>query len=292
MGNNEYVNDYLNYLLIDKKYSNNTIITYKNHLKKILKYCNEQNVKLINMTKDNIVLYISQLNVSVDSKTVSNIISTLKGFYKYLMIEKIITNSPLEFIELPKNKKTLPSVLSKGETESLLNIELNNKLDYRNKAMLELMYGSGLRISELIDLKIGDIDTHMSIVRMIGKGNKERIVPIGEYAKNYLIIYINHYRIKFSNYLNSDYLFLNNRGSRMTRQNFFQIVKNIARNNNLKVHPHTLRHSYATHMLDYGADLRVIQELLGHSSISTTQIYTHVSKNKLQENYKNYHPHA
>jgi len=160
--------------------------------------------------------------------------------------------------------------------------------------MLELLYSSGLRVSELVSLTVNDINLDMSLVRIMGKGNKERIIPIGDYANNALKIYINDYRESMLKGKMNDYLFLNNHGSKMTRQGFFKIIKKLAKEKGIKTDfsPHTLRHSFATHLLNYGADLRSIQEMLGHSSISTTQIYTHVSTEKLKEDYNKYHPHS
>ena len=160
--------------------------------------------------------------------------------------------------------------------------------------MLELMYSSGLRVSELINVKIHDIDTSNCIIRIMGKGSKERIVPLGDYAIRYIELYLKEYREKLIKKELNDYLFLNNHGTKMTRQGFFKILKALAKEKNIKTEfsPHTLRHSFATHLLNGGADLRSIQEMLGHSDISTTQIYTHVSKEKLKENYNNFHPHA
>ena len=191
-------------------------------------------------------------------------------------------------------KKSLPKTLSIEEIDKLLDIKLNDHFSYRNKAMLELMYSSGLRVSELVNVKIHDIDDSNCIIRIMGKGKKERIVPLGDYAIKYIDIYLKEHRNKLIKRELNEYLFLNNHGKKMTRQGFFKILKQLAQQKNIKTDfsPHTLRHSFATHLLNGGADLRSIQEMLGHESISTTQIYTHVSKEQLKENYNNYHPHA
>ena len=174
----------------------------------------------------------------------------------------------------------------------LLNIELKDEFSYRNKAMLELMYATGLRVSELINLTINNIDLEENIVRCIGKGNKERIVPIGQTAIKYLKIYIDNYRDKLKKRTLCDKLFLNNHGKQMTRQGFFKIIKKIAEEKNIKkpISPHVLRHSFATHLLNNGADLRSIQTMLGHTNLSTTQIYTNINNETLKENYELYHP--
>lgn len=289
----DLINKFTEYLIIDKKYSENTIKAYNNDLKKFKNFFKNKDINKIN--ENNIREYLKYLNKeNDDTRTISHNISTLRSFYKFLLIEKILKNNPMEYIELPKTKKTLPKTLSIEEIDKLLDINLTDSFSYRNKAMLELMYSSGLRVSELINVKIHDIDTSNCIIRIMGKGSKERIVPLGDYAIRYIELYLKEHREKLIKRELNDYLFLNNHGKKMTRQGFFKILKGIAREKNIKTEfsPHTLRHSFATHLLNGGADLRSIQEMLGHSDISTTQIYTHVSKEKLKENYNNFHPHA
>jgi len=287
------INHFVEYLLIDKKYSENTIKSYQNDLKKYQNFFKNKNIEMIN--EENIKEYLKYLKTeNNEAKTISHNISTLRSFYKFLLIEKKINKNPMEWIEIPKIKKSLPKTLSFEEINKLLDIKLNDKYSYRNKAMLELMYATGLRVSELVNVKIHDIDSESCIIRVMGKGSKERIVPLGDYAIKYIDIYLKEYRNKLIKKEYNDYLFLNNHGKKMTRQGFFKIIKNLAKQQKIKVEfsPHTLRHSFATHLLDGGADLRSIQEMLGHSDISTTQIYTHVSKELLKENYNNFHPHA
>ena len=235
--------------------------------------------------------YLSYLNINKDSRTIARNITSLNNFFKYLMIEKIIEVNPCEFIDRPKLSKKLPNVLSVEEVDKLLDIKLNTRFDYRNKAMLELLYSSGLRISELVNLTTRDIDFTNSIVRCFGKGNKERIVPISEYSLYYIKLYYDMRDTFFKGKIN-DYLFLNNHGKKLTRQGFNKILNKILEEKNIKkeVTPHTLRHSFATHMLNGGADLRSIQILLGHSDISTTKIYTHISREKIKNDYEMYHP--
>lgn len=285
-----YIDEFIDYLIIDKKYSENTIKSYRNDLKKF-----SENFSSIALSSDDIKGYLKILkDNNDDAKTISHNISTLRSFYKFLMIEKKVDSNPMEYIELPKIRKSLPKVLSIDEIDKLLDIKLDDAFSYRNKAMLELMYSSGLRVSELVNVRLHDIDVSNCIIRIMGKGSKERIVPLGDYAINYISIYLNEYREKLVKNEMNDYLFLNNHGKKMTRQGFFKIIKALALEQNIKTDfsPHTLRHSFATHLLNGGADLRSIQEMLGHSDISTTQIYTHVSKEELKENYNNYHPHA
>jgi integrase/recombinase XerD len=289
------INEFLNYLLIDKKYSSNTIESYEKDLDRFYFFCSNKNITINAIRKETIDDYLKSLRTEkLNDKSVSRHISCLRSFYKYMIMEKDITYNPMEFIEMPKIRKSLPKILSKEEIESLLDINLKDNFSFRNKAMLELMYASGLRVTELINLKVQDIDIKMALVRTMGKGNKERIIPIGDYALSALSEYLTYYRESLLKKEYNDYIFLNNHGKKMTRQGFFKIVKKMAREKNIKTDfsPHTLRHSFATHLLDYGADLRSIQELLGHSNISTTQIYTHVSTEKLKENYKNFHPHG
>ncbi len=286
-------NDYLRYLLIDKNYSKNTIDSYNIDLEKFTQYFKNNDIKKI--TSDNLKEYIKYLNnQNLNEKSISRNISCLKSFYKYLVIEKIVKTNVADVLYMPKIQKSLPNILSPNEVDELLNINLKDSFSYRNKAMLELMYSSGLRVSELVDLKLQNIDFSEDIVRIFGKGSKERIVPIGDYAKEYLEKYINEYRnTMFKNGIN-EYVFLNNHGNKMTRQGFFKIIKQLAKEKNINkdISPHTLRHSFASHMLKYGADLRTIQELLGHSDISTTQIYTHITNEELKHNYEEYHPHG
>lgn len=287
------IEEFKNYLLINKKYSNATIESYGLDL---IKYYEFNKNKTLNDIKSNdIKEYLKHLKKGdLSDKSIARNISTIRTFYKFLLIEKYINHNPTEFIELPKLRKSLPKVLSIEEVLRLLDIELNDAFSYRNKAMLELMYATGLRVSELVNLKLHNIDFDMAIVRTFGKGNKERIVPIGDYALDSLKEYVINYRDGMFKKNINDYLFLNNHGNKLTRQGFFKIIKKQAEIKNIKTEfsPHTLRHSFATHLLDYGADLRTIQELLGHSNLSTTQIYTHISKEKLKKNYENFHPHG
>ncbi len=288
----KHIEDFISYLLFEKKYSNNTVKSYKRDLERFKKYFKNKNINTID--KKDIEKYIEYLNQDLDTRSISRSISTLKSFYKYLKLNKEVSRIPTDTITNPKLKKYLPKVLSEEEINKLLDINLNNNFDYRNKAMLELMYSSGLRVSELVNLKVNDIDLKNEAVRIFGKGSKERIVPLNEYATTALEAYILNHRKELFKHGENDYLFLNNHGNKMTRQGLFKILKKIAQEKNIKTDfsPHTLRHSFATHLLKHGADLRSIQELLGHSDISSTQIYTHITNEKLQKNYEEYHPHG
>lgn len=289
--NEKYIEEFIDYLRFEKKYSENTISSYKRDLNKINSYLKKDFIKL---TKADIQKYIQNLSKNESSNTISRTISSLKSFYKFLEINKYTNTNPLTTIISPKTARKLPKVLSEEEVNKLLDINLNNDFDYRNKAMLELMYSSGLRVSELINLTVNDVDLKNSLVRIFGKGSKERIVPLNDYATEALNNYILYHRPKLFKQKESNYLFLNNHGNQMTRQGFFKTLKKITKEKGIKseLSPHTLRHSFATHLLKYGADLRSIQELLGHSDISTTQIYTHITNEILEKNYHEYHPHG
>ncbi len=286
------IENFCNYLLIDKHYSHNTIESYRRDLNKFKDF--SKNLKLIDIDKDIIKKYLKYLNENkIKERSIARNISALKSFYKFLIINKVVKQNPIESISSPKLGKKLPNTLSEEEINQLLNIKLIDIYSYRNKAMLELMYATGLRVSELVNLKVYDINLEEAIVKTMGKGSKERIVPINDYEMHFLKEYLERRSLFLVNG-NNDYLFLNNHGKPMTRQGFFKIIKKLAIEQCIKkdFSPHTLRHSFATHLLSHGADLRIIQELLGHSDVSTTQIYTHMSNEQLEETFKKFHPHG
>ena len=295
---NEYediLNDFCDYLKIDKRYSDLTVESYRTEIKGYLDFFKEKNIKVKDIKNSDIKDYLSYIKKRETSeRTLAHNVSVIRTFYKFLLTLKIIERNPTEFLELPKLRKKLPTVLSKEEVEKLLDIDLTDCYSYRNKAMLELLYSTGLRVSELVNLELSNIDLESCTLKTIGKGNKERIIPISDYALYFVEKYINEYRGSMLKKGVNNYVFINNHGNVMTRQGFFKIVKKLALEKNIKtpISPHTLRHSFATHLLDYGADLRSIQEMLGHSNLSTTQIYTHVSSEHLKDNYNNSHPHS
>ena len=225
-----------------------------------------------------------------ETTTIAHNLTVIKNFHVYLLKENITKTNESEFIERPKLRKALPKTLSIEDVDNLLNIELKTPFDYRNKAMLELMYGCGLRVSELISIELNDIDMTNCLIRVYGKGSKEREIPLGEYAIHYLQEYISRRELLLKKKTCTK-LFLNNHGQGMTRQGFFKNLKDILREKGLnpEVSPHTLRHSFATHLINQGADLRSIQEMLGHSDISTTKIYTKVTDEKVLNDYNEYH---
>ena len=283
--------DFLNYLLIDRKYSNNTVMSYDLQLFELEQFVHKP---LRNLTNQDIKEFLTKRKEVNQARTIAHFMTVFRSFYKFLEIEEVISKNPMDDMDLPKLPKALPKVLSKEEVELLLDVPLTNAYQYRNKAMLELMYASGLRITELISLHVHDVNLEMQTVRVLGKGSKERLVPIGDYATYYLQLYIKDYRPLLRKRHDTDILFLSSRGDRMSRQAFFKIIKQLGVQKQIKTDfsPHTLRHSFATHLLENGADLRSIQELLGHSDIATTQIYTHISNQQLQENYTKFHPHG
>jgi len=289
------IREFLNYLSVEKGSSQNTIKAYQRNLKRYVQFLGSKRIGDFDRVKrDDIVLYLAKLkDDGLATTSISQNIATLRTFHKFLMRENFTSNLPTGDLELPKKPKMLPDVLSVKEIEVLLSQPKGNKpTKLRDKAILELLYGAGLRVSELITLDVDDIDLELAFVRCFGKGSKERIVPVGGYALDAVANYLAEGRpflVKMANRA----LFVNARGGRLTRQGCWQIVKAYANQAGLKkIYPHSLRHSFATHLLEGGADLRAVQELLGHAFISTTQVYTHVSKEHLKEVYLESHPRA
>ena len=284
----ENINKYLDYLKYERKLSINTYESYRYNLIKISEFFN--NEKLTNLTEEDLRTFLYQTKEV--SKTKAHYLTVLKSFYDYLVDNNIITSNPASSIKSPKIEKELPKFLTEREVDDLLNIKLTKPIDYRNKAMLELLYATGMRISELLNLTLSNYNEEDATVKVMGQGSKERIIPLSEITIKYLNIYINEYRHFILKDKISNYLFVNYNGNRMSRQGFFKILKNLCDECGIKkeISPHTLRHSFATHLLNNGADLRIIQELLGHENIETTEIYSHLSNEKLKEDYTK-HPH-
>ena len=285
--NDEYINDFLLYLEMDLNYSKNTIDTYLNALNHLNNKTNKNILKLNNV---DIEKFISKLDL--ESSSISNYLSAYKTFYNYYIKIGKININPIDKIDSPKLSKHLPIYLTVEEVDKLLDIEIKDAFSARNKSLLELLYATGLRISELINLEFKNIDLNECIVRVMGKGSKERIVPINDLAIKYLKIYVKDYRHKLVKTEQNNYVYLNNHGKKMTRQGVFKMIKKRTLETGIKkdVSPHTLRHSIATHMLENGADLRIIQEFLGHENIGTTQIYTHLTNTKLKKDYMDFFP--
>ena len=283
----EYITIYLQYLEYEKKLSKNTIKAYNNDLNKLLEFKNN----LLRINNKDIKEFIKKSN-NLSTKTLAHRLTVINSFYNYLLSENIISINPCYSINMPKIPSKLPEVLSEEEVDKLLDINLVDKYSYRNKAMLELLYATGMRASELTNLKLNNIDLDSCIVRIMGKGSKERIVPINDTNIKYLNIYINNYRKEILNKKDSEYLFISNDLKPITRQGLFKIIKKESIRAGIKknVYPHILRHSFATHLLNHGANIRIIQELLGHEDITTTEIYTHLSNETIKKDYEEYFP--
>lgn len=284
------IQDFLNYCIFEKGLADKTKESYQNDLDVYKSFLINHLISSVNdITSDHIKEFLKERQ-DEESTTIAHNLTVIKNFHSYLVKEKIVSSDVSEFIERPKLRKSLPKSLSIDDVDLLLNIPLNTPFDYRNKAMLELMYGCGLRVSELVSLTMNDIDMTNCFIRILGKGSKEREIPLGEYAIEYLNLYLGKRDLLLKD-KPCNQLFLNNHGQGMTRQGFFKILKSLLKEKGLNtdVSPHTLRHSFATHLINRGADLRSIQEMLGHSDISTTKIYTRVSDDKVVEDYNKYH---
>lgn len=284
------IQDFLNYCIFEKGLADKTKESYQNDLDVYKSFLINHHISSVNdITSDHIKDFLKERQ-DEESTTIAHNLTVIKNFHSYLVKEKIVSSDVSEFIERPKLRKNLPKSLSIDDVDLLLNIPLNTPFDYRNKAMLELMYGCGLRVSELVSLTMNDIDMTNCFIRILGKGSKEREIPLGEYAIEYLNLYLGKRDLLLKD-KPCNQLFLNNHGQGMTRQGFFKILKSLLKEKGLNtdVSPHTLRHSFATHLINRGADLRSIQEMLGHSDISTTKIYTRVSDDKVVEDYNKYH---
>ena len=291
--NREILKEYQVYLLTEQHLLDNSITSYGSDIYKYFEYMEQHGIKsCFDIKSQDLIDYLGYLDKQKYSiYSVVRKISALRNFH-FFLYKKYQVKDISEQIENPRFYKKIPDVLSIEEVDMLLDIPLRTAYDYRNKAMLELMYATGLRVSELVHLEINNIDLEEGIVRCFGKGNKERIVPIGEVALKYVKLYLMYYRDILTKKRLCNYLFLNNHGAGLTRQGFFKILKGIAKDKGIEknITPHMLRHSFATHLLNNGADLRSIQMMLGHSNLSTTQIYTTVSSEVLKENYDLYHP--
>tara|TARA_Y100001936_G_C16049329_1_gene656745 strand:- start:726 stop:1616 length:891 start_codon:yes stop_codon:yes gene_type:complete len=281
---------FFNYLIIEKGLSNNTIDAYETDLNSFIKWINKNKItNYLEVKESDINKYISYLFRSkLKSSSVNRKLSSLKSFYLFLVKKNHIDSSPVSEIISPKQEKYLPASMSETEVEKLLNSpDIFNDTERRDKAMIEMLYATGMRISELVDLKITNLDLNRSVVKVMGKGSKERLIPFGEAASEALLNYL-----EFRKKSTSKEVFISNRGKKITRVAFWQRIKIYLTRENLKnsISPHTLRHAFATHLLNRGADLRSVQLLLGHSDLSTTQIYTHIAKHRLGDVLKKHHP--
>lgn len=284
----ESTKDFLEYLKYERRVSVNTVDSYGENLLLLKNYTNKD---LISLKKEDIKDFLD--NVEATARTKAHYLTVFNSFYKYLVFMDKIKSNPCDGIKAPKLEKKLPTYLTNEEIAKLFNIRLTKPVDYRNKAILEVMYATGARISEVINLELNQIDFEECIIRVVGKGKKERIIPLDDVAIEVLDNYINNYRPFLIKNETCNYVFLNKNGEKISRQMIFKILKNLANKAGItkEISPHTLRHSFASNLLNNGADLRVIQELLGHENLETTEIYSHLQNKKIKDDYSN-HPHA
>lgn len=291
-----YIKEYQNYLKLERGLSENTIENYSFDIEKLVSFLSVHKIieSPLTISEETIQQFIYEISSKVNARSQSRIISGLKSFFNYLIFEDYRVNTPMELIEVPKTGRKLPDTLSVEEIDSLINaIDLSTLEGERNRAILETLYSCGLRVSELVTLKISDLFFEEGFIKITGKGSKQRFVPIGKITEKYILIYKNQIRnqIKVQKGF-EDTLFLNRRGKQLTRAMIFTIIKDLALKINLNkvISPHTFRHSFATHLLENGADLRSIQLMLGHESITTTEVYMHLDRKFLAEVLNNYHP--
>ena len=290
--------DYLHFLKVERQLADNTISSYKRDLTSYIGWFVQHSTELQSINQQKITEYLHSLKESgKSSRTVSRQISSIRSFHQFMLRDKVTDTDPTVHLELPKLEQKLPRVLSPADIDTIIDtVGTTTPQSIRDTAMIELLYGTGMRVSELIGMNVSDINLTMGFVRVFGKGSKERIVPIGTTAVNACTAYLEDVRPEFVSAARSDRdaLFLNGRGGRLTRQSIWSLLRSVSERAQLtqKLTPHMLRHSFATHLVENGADLRSVQEMLGHADISTTQIYTHVSKTRLKDVYSQYHPRA
>ncbi|MCW1147493.1 site-specific tyrosine recombinase XerD [Flavobacterium lacisediminis] len=291
-----YIKEYQNYLRLERGLSKNTIENYTFDIEKLVLFLNQHDIKVspIQISEETVQQFIYEISSKVNARSQSRVISGLKSFFNYLVFEDYRKETPLELIEVPKTGRKLPDTLATEEIDALISaIDLSTPEGERNRAMLETLYSCGLRVSELVGLKISDLFFEEGFIKITGKGNKQRFVPVGGSTIKYITSYMNLIRVHYTVQKgHEDTLFLNRRGRQLTRAMVFTIIKDLAVKINLNktISPHTFRHSFATHLLENGADLRSIQLMLGHESITTTEVYMHLDRKFLSEVLNNYHP--
>lgn len=295
--NNRLVKDFRDYLEFEKMVSVNTVASYMQDITIFFTYTEKKDIDVLKISYPEILDLLKHLHGNYKETTISRILSSIRSFYQFALRENLLSANPFYDIKNPKSSDTMLEVLDEKAVQDFLDkVPYSGKLQLRDRAMLELLYSSGLRVSEIINLKLNDIDYENHMLRFVGKGNKERIVPIGKTSQEFLFSYIKTARMKLhprnQKLKSSEYIFLNKNGGRLTRQGFWKILKNYEKKIMPKrnIYPHLFRHSFATHLLQNGADLRMVQELLGHSNISTTQIYTNIDKDFIKESFFKNHP--
>jgi integrase/recombinase XerD len=287
----DVVERFMNYLTVEKGLSANTLDAYRRDIQKFSKFLQESGTAITSFRKSDLVSFIDHLrNSGNQATTLSRNIAALRGFCKFMLMEGIIMEDPIENLSTPKGWKRIPKVIGAEEVSSLINKPGGGNYSLRDRAMLELLYSSGLRASEVINIKVGDINFEAGFITVTGKGSKERVVPINEAALTTIKKYIEESRPELLKKKISQFLFLAKGGKPMTRQRLWQLIKKYSTELSINISPHTLRHCFASHLLDGGADLRALQKMLGHTDIATTQIYTKVTPERLKKVHKQHHP--
>lgn len=291
------LSDYLAYLSVERGLAENTVISYERDLKKFINFAEKAGFTSVeSIQRQQIITYLLKLQgENMAPASITRNLASIRSFFSYLNVENLTKMDPSSDLDSPKLPKKLPKIITIEEVETLLQQpDEKDKFGVRDRAMLEILYATGLRVSELISLDVDDVNLELGFIRCFGKGSKERIVPLGKIAIEYLDLYLDNTRLKLIKTIEQKSLFVNFHGRRLSRQGFWKIVKKYSSQAGIKteITPHTLRHSFATHLLENGADLRSVQEMLGHADISTTQIYTHVTQKKLQKVHKEFHPRA
>jgi integrase/recombinase XerD len=285
---------FFNYLRVEKGLSPNTLIAYKNDIEKLNDFANTIEKDLISLEREDLVKFTQHLHKrGLEPKSIARVLVTIRNLFKFLLLDGFLKRDPSSNLETPKSWQSLPKILSKEEVERLLaSPDLSTNTGLRDKAMLEILYATGLRVSELVALKVTDVNLDLGFLITMGKGSKERTIPIGKSAISWTIKYLVA-RPKLLAGAASPFLFISDKGSPITRQAFWKLIVSYGEKSKIgHINPHLLRHSFATHLLENGADLRSVQMMLGHSDISTTQIYTHVTNERLRQIYKKFHPRA
>ncbi|MFN4300267.1 MAG: site-specific tyrosine recombinase XerD [Thermaurantimonas sp.] len=294
MKSSDFLNDFIEYLKLERGLSQNTEKSYTTDIQKFLDWIDKTGKNVLNITLSDLETFIRESTTGLKSRSIARQITAIRQFYKFLQIEEYLQENPAELLELPKLEKYLPEVLNVDEINRIIEaIDVSTDEGFRNKTIIEVLYATGIRVSELVSLKLSDIYYEEGLIKVTGKGNKQRFVPIHQNALHLLDIYTKEIRTKVIDEKKSkNYVFLNRRGAPLTRVMIFTFIKKYAEEAGIqkKISPHTFRHSFATHLVEAGADLRAVQDLLGHESILTTEIYTHLSQKHLRDMINTYHP--
>jgi integrase/recombinase XerD len=284
---------FFNYLRVERGLSGNTLQAYSSDLMRFFRFLEGQGIGALDLTRENLSTYLITLSKEISPRSLTRNLSSIRGFYRFLVAEGRLDSNPARLQESPRLPRRLPGALSMNEVDRLLSQpDPSTPTGLRDRAMLELLYATGLRVSELVHVKVFDINMEAGFLRTLGKGSKERLVPVGAKALDAAKEYLLHGRRSMVKGLNPPFLFLNRRGSALTRQGFWKIIRAYGRKASIrrKISPHSLRHSFATHLLEGGADLRSVQLMLGHADIATTQVYTHVTRERLKKIHEQFHP--